>query len=37
MHDLAHEFTSRKISLWGSRKYFYGTYRKSDLREQFQE
>lgn len=37
MHELAHEFTSRKISPWGGLKYFYGTYQKSGLREQFQE
>ena len=34
MHELAHEFTSRKISPWGGLKYFYGTYQKSGIREQ---
>ena len=34
MHELAHEFTSRKVSPWGGLKYFYGTYQKSGIREQ---
>jgi hypothetical protein len=33
MHDLTHEFTSRKISPWGGIKYFYSTYQKSGIRE----
>ncbi len=37
MHDLAHEFTSRKISPWGGIKYFYKTYLASGLKEQFRE
>jgi len=32
MHDLAHEFTDRKISPWGGIKYFYQTYMKTGLR-----
>ena len=34
MHELVHEFTSRKVSPWGGLKYFYGTYQKSGIREQ---
>jgi hypothetical protein len=34
MHELSHEFTSRKISPWGGLKYFFGTYQKSGIREQ---
>jgi hypothetical protein len=33
MHDLAHDFTNKKISLWGGMKYFYKTYIASGLRE----
>jgi Transposase DDE domain group 1 len=32
MHDLAHEFTSRKISPWGGIKYFQQTYEKTGLK-----
>lgn len=32
MHELAHEFTSRKISPWGGLKYFYGTYQRCGIR-----
>jgi len=33
MHELAHEFTSRKISPWGGIKYFQQTYEKTGLNE----
>lgn len=33
MHELAHEFTSRKVSPWGGIKYFHQTYLKSGMRE----
>jgi hypothetical protein len=31
MHELAHEFTSRKVSPWGGIKYFHKTYLKTGL------
>lgn len=34
MHDLTHEFTSRKVSPWGGIKLFYETYVRSGMREQ---
>jgi len=33
MHELAHEFTSRKISPWGGIKFFHGTYIRSGMKE----
>jgi hypothetical protein len=33
MHELSHEFTSRKISPWGGIKYFHQTYQRSGLKE----
>ena len=33
MHDLAHEFTSRKVSPWGGIKLFYDTYVRSGMRD----
>lgn len=33
MHELAYEFTSRKISPWGGIKFFHGTYIRSGIRE----
>lgn len=33
MHELAHEFTSRKVSPWGGIKYFHQTYMKTGLQE----
>ena len=33
MHDLAHEFTSRKVSPWGGIKFFHGTYASTGIRE----
>lgn len=33
MHDLAHEFTSKKISPWGGLKFFQQTYERSGARE----
>lgn len=33
MHELAHEFTSKKISPWGGLKFFQQTYARSGLRE----
>jgi len=37
MHDLAHEFTSRKISPWGGIKYFYKIYLATGLQEYFRK
>ena len=37
MHELAHEFTSRKISPWGGIKFFHGTYVRSGFREMLQK
>jgi len=37
MHELAHEFTSRKISPWGGIKFFHGTYVRSGIREILQK
>jgi hypothetical protein len=36
MHELAHEFTSRKVSPWGGIKYFHKTYLKTGLQEYLQ-
>lgn len=33
MHELAHEFTERKISPWGGIKYFHKTYITSGIRD----
>lgn len=33
MHELAHEFTDRKISPWGGIKYFHKTYVTSGIRD----
>lgn len=33
MHELAHEFTSKKISPWGGLKFFQQTYARSGARE----
>lgn len=33
MHELAHEFTTRKVSPWGGLKYFYQTYMQSGMRD----
>lgn len=33
MHELAHEFTSRRISPWGGMKFFQQTYERSGMRE----
>jgi Transposase DDE domain group 1 len=33
MHELAHEFTSKKISPWGGLKFFQQTYERSGVRE----
>jgi len=33
MHELAHEYTRRKISPWGGIKYFQKTYAKTGLKE----
>ena len=33
MHELEHEFTSRKISPWGGIKFFHGTYIRSGIRD----
>ena len=33
MHELAHEFTERKISPWGGIKYFHKTYVTSGIRQ----
>lgn len=33
MHELAHEFTNRKISHWGGLQYFHKTYLTSGLRD----
>ncbi len=33
MHELAHEFTSRRISPWGGMKLFQQTYERSGMRE----
>ena len=30
MHDMAHEFTSKKISPWGGLKFFQQTYERID-------
>lgn len=37
MHELAHDFTARKVSPWGGMKYFYGTYRRSGMRERLED
>lgn len=37
MHDLAHDFTSKKISPWGGMKYFYKTYMNSGMRSDFEQ
>ena len=34
MHELVHEFTSRKVSLWGGLKYFFGTFQKNGISQQ---
>ena len=33
MHELSHEFTSKKISPWGGLKFFQQTYERSGTRE----
>lgn len=33
MHELAHEFTSRRVSPWGGMKFFQQTYERSGVRE----
>lgn len=33
MHELAHEFTSRRVSPWGGMKFFQQTYERSGMRE----
>ncbi|MFN9109066.1 MAG: transposase, partial [Bacteroidota bacterium] len=33
MHDLRHDYTSRKISPWGCIKFFYKTYLQSGIRD----
>lgn len=33
MHDLRHDYTSRKISPWGGIKFFYKTYLQSGIRD----
>lgn len=33
MHELAHEFTNRKVSPWGGLKYFHKVYVTSGIRE----
>ncbi len=36
MHELAHEFTTKKISPWGGLKFFQQTYARSGVREDLQ-
>lgn len=33
MHELAHEFTSRRVSPWGGMRFFQQTYERSGMRE----
>jgi len=33
MHELSHEYTSKKISPWGGLKFFQQTYERSGVRE----
>jgi hypothetical protein len=37
MHELAHEFTSKKVSPWGGLKFFQQTYERSGVREDLLE
>lgn len=37
MHELAHEFSKRKVSPWGGIKFFQQTYERSGVRDDLLE